>query len=112
MISFPKAKINRGLRVIGKRDVGFHNIETIFYPIALSDALEFVVQRGKAKDDELVTTGIDIRTKPEKNLVMKAVKRMRSSYPVPPLKIHLHKAIPAGAGLGGGSSDACPGVPR
>jgi 4-diphosphocytidyl-2-C-methyl-D-erythritol kinase len=106
MISFPKAKINLGLRVIGKRDDGFHNIETIFYPIALSDALEFVVQKGKTKDDELATTGIDIRTKPEKNLVMKAVIRMRSRYPVPPLKIHLHKAIPAGAGLGGGSSDA------
>ncbi len=106
MISFPKAKINLGLRVIEKRDDGFHNIETIFYPISLSDALEFVVQRGKAKEDELVITGIDIRTKPEKNLVMRALKSIRARYPVPPLKIHLHKAIPAGAGLGGGSSDA------
>jgi len=106
MISFPKAKINLGLRVIEKRDDGFHNIETIFYPIALSDALEFIVPRGKVKEDELVITGIDIRTKSEKNLVMKALRRIRSRYPVPPLKIHLHKAIPAGAGLGGGSSDA------
>lgn len=106
MISFPKAKINIGLRVVEKRTDGFHNIETIFYPVALSDALEFVVQQGKAKEDELVITGIDINTKPEKNLVIRAVKRVRLKYPVPPLKIHLHKAIPAGAGLGGGSSDA------
>lgn len=106
MISFPKAKINIGLRVIEKRPDGFHDIETIFYPIALSDALEFVVPGNKAKEDELVITGIDIRTKPEKNLVIRAVKRLREIYQVPPLKIHLHKAIPAGAGLGGGSSDA------
>jgi len=106
MISFPKAKINIGLRVVEKRTDGFHNIETIFYPVALSDALEFVVQQGKAKEDELVITGMDINTRPDKNLVTRAVKRLRLKYQVPPLKIHLHKAIPAGAGLGGGSSDA------
>jgi 4-diphosphocytidyl-2-C-methyl-D-erythritol kinase len=106
MISFPKAKINIGLRVTEKRPDGFHNIETIFYPIALSDALEFVVSQGNRKEDELVITGINIRTKPEKNLVLRAVKRLRLDYPVPPLTIHLHKVIPAGAGLGGGSSDA------
>ncbi|OFY64232.1 MAG: 4-(cytidine 5'-diphospho)-2-C-methyl-D-erythritol kinase [Bacteroidetes bacterium RBG_13_43_22] len=106
MISFPRAKINLGLRVLEKRPDGFHEIETIFYPIALSDALEFVVSSGKAAGDELVITGINIKTRPEKNLVTRAVKRLRTGYPVPPLKIHLHKAIPAGAGLGGGSSDA------
>ena len=106
MISFPKAKINLGLRVVEKRPDGFHDIETIFYPIALSDALEFVVLSGQSKEDELKITGIDIRTRPEKNLVIKAVRILRARYPVPRLKIHLHKAIPSGAGLGGGSSDA------
>lgn len=106
MISFPKAKINLGLRVLEKRPDGFHDIETIFYPIALSDALEFVVLPGKGKEDELVITGINIRTRPEKNLVIRAVRRLRIGYSVPLLKIHLHKAIPTGAGLGGGSSDA------
>jgi 4-diphosphocytidyl-2-C-methyl-D-erythritol kinase len=106
MISFPKAKINLGLQVIEKRPDGFHNIETIFYPVSLSDALEFVILQGKGEEDEFVNTGIDIKTLPEKNLVIRAVRRLRANYPVPPLKIHLHKAIPAGAGLGGGSSDA------
>jgi 4-diphosphocytidyl-2-C-methyl-D-erythritol kinase len=106
MISFPKAKINLGLRILEKRPDNFHDIETIFYPIALSDALEFVVLPGKANEDELVITGINIRTRPEKNLVIRAIRRLRTVYPVPLLKIHLHKAIPTGAGLGGGSSDA------
>jgi 4-diphosphocytidyl-2-C-methyl-D-erythritol kinase len=106
MISFPKAKINLGLRVLEKRPDGFHDIETIFYPVALSDALEFVLLSGKGREDELVMTGIDIKTRPEKNLVIRAVKKLRRDYPVPLLKIHLHKAIPAGAGLAGGSSDA------
>jgi len=106
MISFPKAKINIGLRVIEKRQDGFHDIETLFYPIPLSDALEFVAVQVKGKEDELVTTGINIMTKPDKNLVIKAVRTLRARYPVPPLRIHLHKAIPAGSGLGGGSSDA------
>lgn len=105
MISFPKAKINLGLRVTGKRPDGFHNIETIFYPVGLSDALEFVMLPGM-KEDELFVTGLDIRTKPENNLVIKAVKSLRERYSIPCLRIHLHKVIPSGAGLGGGSSDA------
>jgi 4-diphosphocytidyl-2-C-methyl-D-erythritol kinase len=106
MISFPRAKINLGLRILEKRPDSFHDIETIFYPIALSDALEFVVLQGKSTEDQLVITGINIRTHPEKNLVIRAIKRLRAAYPVPFLKVHLHKAIPTGAGLGGGSSDA------
>ena len=106
MISFPKAKINLGLRIIEKRPDGFHNIETIFYPIALSDALEFVVLHGNGKNDQLINTGIKVKTSPDKNLVIKAVNKIRAVHKVPALKIHLHKAIPAGAGLGGGSSDA------
>lgn len=106
MISFPRAKINIGLRVTGKRQDGFHDIETIFYPAGLCDALEFVVPSGKVKEDELVVTGINIGSKPKENLVMRAVKKMREKYDLPFLKIHLHKKIPASAGLGGGSSDA------
>ncbi|MBN2634402.1 MAG: 4-(cytidine 5'-diphospho)-2-C-methyl-D-erythritol kinase [Bacteroidales bacterium] len=106
MISFPRAKINIGLRVIRKRNDGFHDIETLFYPVPLCDALEFVVQPGNPVADELTTTGIDINTRPENNLVLMALKRMREKHSVPFLKIHLHKAIPSGAGLGGGSSDA------
>jgi len=106
MISFPKAKINIGLKVVEKRSDGFHNIETIFYPVPLSDALEFVTLDSESGEDELVITGIGLRTRPEKNLVIKAVKKLRESFSFPKLKIHLHKVIPPGAGLGGGSSDA------
>jgi 4-diphosphocytidyl-2-C-methyl-D-erythritol kinase len=105
MITFPKAKINLGLRITGKRPDGYHNIETIFYPVGLSDALEFVLLPGKS-EDEIVVTGLEIKTRPENNLVIKAIKALRKIYSIPVLKIHLHKAIPSGAGLGGGSSDA------
>ncbi len=106
MISFPKAKINIGLRIIRKRADGFHDIETLFYPVDLCDALEFVVPPEKIDSDELTVTGIDIKTHQDKNLVIRAVKNLREIFPIPFLKIHLHKAIPSGAGLGGGSSDA------
>jgi 4-diphosphocytidyl-2-C-methyl-D-erythritol kinase len=106
MITFPQAKINIGLRVTGIRRDGYHDIETIFYPLGLCDALEFVVPQDKVKEDKLVVTGINIGLRTEKNLVIAAVRKMRENYPVPFLKIHLHKAIPSGAGLGGGSSDA------
>jgi len=105
MISFPKAKINLGLRVTGKRTDGYHDIETVFYPVGLSDALEFVLSKQKS-GDEIVVTGLDIKTRKENNLVIKALEAFRRRHPVPPLRIHLHKAIPSGAGLGGGSSDA------
>ena len=106
MISFPRAKINIGLRVTGKRHDGFHDIETIFYPVGLYDALEFVIPPGQAGEDTLVVTGINIGSRPKENLVMRALKKMRENYDIPFLKIHLHKRIPAAAGLGGGSSDA------
>ena len=106
MITFPKAKINLGLRVTGIRADGYHDIETIFYPVGLTDALEFVISSGSVKADELVVTGIDIGTQNDNNLVIRAVKKLRETFPVPFMKIHLHKVIPSGAGLGGGSSDA------
>jgi 4-diphosphocytidyl-2-C-methyl-D-erythritol kinase len=106
MIVFPKAKINIGLRITGKRNDGYHDIETLFYPVSLCDALEFVASPEATGKDLLTVTGLSLGVKPEENLVMKAVSRLREHYTFPRLKIHLHKAIPHGAGLGGGSSDA------
>ena len=106
MITFPKAKINIGLRITGKREDGYHNIETLFYPVPLCDALEFVVSDDRKSGDILIVTGRDTGGETDDNLVMRAVKRLRKDYKFPYLRMHLHKAIPAGAGLGGGSSDA------
>ncbi len=106
MVVFPKAKINIGLRIVEKRPDGFHNIETFFYPVAIADALEFVVRKDNRKYDTLKVTGLMEDNDPDNNLVMKAVKLMRESFDFPRIRIHLHKAIPLGAGLGGGSSDA------
>jgi 4-diphosphocytidyl-2-C-methyl-D-erythritol kinase len=102
MISFPNAKINIGLFVTGKRPDGFHNLETIFFPVGWSDALEI------AQSDKIIFTssGIEIDGPAESNLVMKAYYLLRDEYQLPPLHIHLHKQIPFGAGLGGGSADA------
>lgn len=102
MIIFPNAKINIGLNITEKRADGFHNLETIFFPVAWRDALEFVV----AHEVLFSSSGIPISGDPESNLVMKAYRLLQSHFNLPPLKIHLHKQIPFGAGLGGGSSDA------
>lgn len=106
MVIFPKAKVNIGLRITGKRSDGFHNLETIFYPVCLRDAIEFVVPGKPLKRDEISVTGLFSDPDPANNLVMKAVRKIREINDIPFLKIHLHKAIPVGAGLGGGSSDA------
>jgi 4-diphosphocytidyl-2-C-methyl-D-erythritol kinase len=106
MVIFPKAKINIGLRVTERRPDGFHNLQTIFYPVSLCDALEFVVPSESSDADNLVVTGLSSICSPEDNLVIKAVKKLREKSGIPFLKLHLHKGIPAGAGLGGGSSDA------
>jgi len=106
MVVFPKAKINIGLRIVEKRPDGYHNIETFFYPVDLADALEFVVRKDNRRSDSLKVTGLMKEADPDNNLVMKAVKIMRQSFDFPGIRIHLHKSIPVGAGLGGGSSDA------
>jgi len=102
MISFPNAKINLGLSVLEKRTDGFHNLETVFFPVGWNDALEFVI----SDHFEFTTSGIPISGDPESNLVIKAYRILQHDYHLPNLKIHLHKNIPFGAGLGGGSSDA------
>lgn len=102
MIGFPNAKINIGLNITQKRPDGFHNLETVFFPVGWCDALEFVV----APELHFFSSGIPIDGDPESNLVMKAYRLLQKEFSLPPLKIHLHKEIPFGAGLGGGSSDA------
>ena len=104
MICFPNAKINLGLHVLSKRADGYHNIETVFYPINLCDALEIVpAEEGKTVFSQ---TGIQIDGKPEDNLVVKAYHLLKKDYDLPEIAIYLRKEIPFGAGLGGGSSDA------
>jgi 4-diphosphocytidyl-2-C-methyl-D-erythritol kinase len=106
MISFPNCKINIGLNIIEKRADGFHNIESIFYPVGLTDMLEVVESTSSQRDDISFTySGIDIPGDSSDNLCVKAYYLLKSKYPLPKVKAHLHKLIPIGAGLGGGSSD-------
>jgi len=103
MIVFPNAKINIGLNVVEKRPDGFHNIESVFYPVMeLFDVLEVIVS------DELkfTSSGISIPGNNQDNLCLKAYRLIKADFDVAPVHIHLHKVIPIGAGLGGGSADA------
>ena len=104
MISFPNAKINIGLEITGRRSDGYHNIESLFLPIPLFDALEFVESTGS--EDRFISSGLAIPGDPATNLCLKALAEVRLYAAIPPLQIHLHKVIPMGAGLGGGSADA------
>jgi len=103
MILFPNAKINLGLNIVNKRPDGYHNIETIFYPIPIRDALEVVMAKG---EESFTPSGIRIEGTPDNNLVIRALQLLRQEYDLSPLDIYLMKGIPFGAGLGGGSSDA------
>ncbi|MDR3652656.1 MAG: 4-(cytidine 5'-diphospho)-2-C-methyl-D-erythritol kinase [Paludibacter sp.] len=105
MLLYPNAKINIGLNVVEKRADGYHNIETIFYPIGLCDMLE-VEQSETCTDYSFSSSGIAIDGDPEDNLIVKAYHLLRSGYQFPAVDISLIKQIPFGAGLGGGSSDA------
>jgi 4-diphosphocytidyl-2-C-methyl-D-erythritol kinase len=104
MITFPNCKINLGLWVIQRRPDGYHDIQTVMMPVPWCDILEIVPTKGS--ETTLTITGIPIDSPVENNLCYKAWRLMAEKYPVPPVSIHLHKVIPAGAGLGGGSSDA------
>lgn len=102
MIVFPNAKVNFGLNIISKRADGFHNIESVFVPVEINDALEFIPSDSL----EFKTSGLTIPGNSDDNLILKAYKLIKAKYEIPFLKIHLHKLIPMGAGLGGGSADA------
>lgn len=106
MISFPNCKINIGLNIVAKREDGYHNIETVFYPIPWSDILEITPTGYKDPAVEFKSTGIRIYGGKEKNLCVRAYQLLSASHSLAPVKMHLHKIIPIGAGLGGGSSDA------
>lgn len=105
MIYFPNAKINLGLNIVSKRPDGYHNLETIFYPLGIKDGLEIIKKEGLEKD-VFILHGIQIAGSLDDNLVMKALRLMREHYTFPFLEVHLLKKIPFGAGIGGGSADA------
>ncbi|MEP7141997.1 MAG: 4-(cytidine 5'-diphospho)-2-C-methyl-D-erythritol kinase [Ferruginibacter sp.] len=108
MLVFPNCKINLGLNITGKRDDGYHNIETVFYPVPLNDALEIIhlADTGKPPSPVFTHSGMTIDSEEKDNLCIKAWHILKKDFPrLPAVKIHLHKTIPMGAGLGGGSAD-------
>ncbi|MGF7082647.1 4-(cytidine 5'-diphospho)-2-C-methyl-D-erythritol kinase [Mucilaginibacter sp. UYCu711] len=102
MINFPNAKINIGLNITERRPDGYHNLETIFYPVQIKDALEVI----EAPELSFESSGLDIPGRMEDNLCVKGYHLLKKDFDLPPVKIHLHKNIPIGAGLGGGSANA------
>ncbi len=101
MISFPNAKINLGLNIVSKREDGYHDIESCFYPIKWHDSLEIV----EASSFSFYSYGLKIPGDTSNNLCVKAYNLLKADFELPPIAIHLLKNIPMGAGLGGGSAD-------
>lgn len=113
MIVFPNAKINLGLYVTGRRTDGYHNIESLFYPVDWKDALEIVEGWENRGENAIAignvlfsSSGIEISGSAAGNLCLKVYQELAGQYSLPKIQMHLHKNIPIGAGLGGGSSDA------
>ncbi len=103
MIAFPNCKINLGLNILAKKEDGFHDLETFFFPINIYDVLELLPSNEGAL--QLTTSGIPLDNS-ENNICLKAYRLVKKDYPdLPAINLHLHKAIPLGAGLGGGSAD-------
>lgn len=112
MLFFPNAKINLGLNIINKREDGYHDIETVFYPVGLKDALEGIKSGvGPAVDGKEIgirfsCSGLEVAGEANHNLCVKAYQLLQNDFPsLSSVQLHLHKAIPMGAGLGGGSAD-------
>ena len=115
MVFFPNCKINLGLNILHKRADGFHNLETVFYPIMIKDALEVIKSSVNSHQSlvsshqssvDFTTTGLSINGDEQNNLCIKAYHLLKKDFPdLPSIQMHLHKAIPIGAGLGGGSAD-------
>lgn len=114
MIVFPNCKINLGLRILRKRNDGFHDLETVFYPLPLYDVLEIIGDADSNQNETAIkfsSSGISITGTTADNLCIKAYHLLQKDFPqLPPVQMHLHKAIPTGAGLGGGSADAAFGL--
>lgn len=104
MVVFPNAKINLGLHIVSKRADGYHNLETCFIPIPLRDILEII--EGSGGTFQFSTSGLAIPGKDQDNLCVRAYQLLKADFDLPPIQMHLHKIIPMGGGLGGGSSDA------
>jgi 4-diphosphocytidyl-2-C-methyl-D-erythritol kinase len=107
MIYFPNAKVNLGLRVTSRREDGYHDLDTVFFPVSLNDVLEVITQSATTADGVIFThSGIPIPGDESSNLCIKAYQLLKKDHSsLPPILLHLHKHIPMGAGLGGGSSD-------
>ncbi|MFN5641804.1 MAG: 4-(cytidine 5'-diphospho)-2-C-methyl-D-erythritol kinase, partial [Sphingobacteriales bacterium] len=102
MIVFPNCKVNLGLHVVQKRPDGYHDLQTVFFPLPFRDILEILPSSSFA----LHSTGLTIPGDPASNLCVKAYQLVKDRFPeLPPVHIHLHKIIPMGGGLGGGSSN-------
>ncbi len=102
MVAFANAKINIGLQVLRRREDGYHDLETVFYPLKVHDVLEVV----EANETQFIPSGLPIPGDEQDNLCLKAYRLLQRAYDLPPVHIYLHKTIPIGAGLGGGSADA------
>ena len=109
MITFPIAKINLGLNVVERRQDGYHNLETVFYPVPIQDALEVYEMDGafpSAVNCDLKVTNLKIEGDEQRNLVVRAYELLKGDFPqLPRVHAHLFKYIPTQAGMGGGSSD-------
>jgi 4-diphosphocytidyl-2-C-methyl-D-erythritol kinase len=114
MVSFPHCKINLGLRILRKREDGYHDLETVFYPVPVNDVLEVISRNDGSQESgvrsqdsvRLNQTGLPVDGNPKDNLCLKAYYLLKKEFPLlPSIQMHLHKNIPMGAGLGGGSSD-------
>ncbi|MBN1990923.1 MAG: 4-(cytidine 5'-diphospho)-2-C-methyl-D-erythritol kinase [Bacteroidales bacterium] len=106
MVLFPNAKVNIGLYIVNRRNDGFHDIETVFYPVqSLTDILEIVPAKDSEHELTFTQTGITVDGPWESNLCVKAYHLLKEHTRLPHVRIHLHKQIPMGAGLGGGSAD-------
>ena len=107
MVVFPNCKINLGLNIINKRADGYHDLETVFYPLGIKDALEIIRKPTlETLSIKFSQSGLEIEGNTERNLCIKAYHLLKKDYPqIPAITMHLHKVIPMGAGLGGGSAD-------
>ncbi len=106
MVQFPNGKINIGLQITGKRPDGYHDLQTIFYPIDIKDIIESISSHYEGDEITFSSSGLPVDGEAMNNLCIKAYQLIKKDYPyLPSIKLHLHKAIPMGAGLGGGSAD-------
>lgn len=106
MVVFPNAKINLGLHITEKRSDGYHDLQTVFYPVGCKDILEVIEANGSTYDINIHPSGLEVSGSNDQHLCVKAYRMLKKDFPkLPSVDVYLHKMIPMGAGLGGGSSD-------